>query len=211
MRKLLCPLIGGLVLCLMGYAAWLTSDLGSVFACAPAVLVIVAVVVGLVGGVSYFGTSEVVAIALPVPGVGLPRIPRSRAPSQDARPIYNERKIRGVMVGLGEIPAKHTRKRRRPSEVAQVLEQACTGCGVCIPFCPTDCIESEAQAQWPERRTPPVRVRYDECIGCGICVGVCGTLAWDATVMRSTEDIELEEGVRIHDAFPVLDDRSSGF
>jgi Pyruvate/2-oxoacid:ferredoxin oxidoreductase delta subunit len=205
MRKLLGPLLGALVLSVMAYSAWLTADAGSVISCLPAILVIVAVVGGLVTGVTFFGTVEarpVEAVKLqPALQVAALRPRRVPAPQTDARPIYNERKIRDVMAGLGEIPAKYTHKRKRPRQVAQVLEPACTGCGLCIPFCPTDCIEVEARGRWPNSSAAPVRVRYDECIGCGICVGVCSTLAWDATVMRDTDDIELEEGIVIHDTF----------
>ena len=51
---------------------------------------------------------------------------------------------------------------------------------------------------------PPVRVRYDECIGCEICVRVCEKLAWDAIVMRPTEEVERTAGVTIHERFPAV-------
>jgi len=199
MRKLFCPLTGALILSAMAYGAWLTSDPVSLLSCLPAILVIIAVVGGLIVGVTFFDTVEVVSLAQPALQVAPPRV--RRVLSSEARPIYNERKIRDVMAGLGEIPAKYTYKRKRPREVAQVLEPACTGCGLCIPFCPTDCIEVEPKGRWPNRTVAPVHVRYDECIGCGICVGVCSTLAWDATIMRDTDEIEREEGIVIHDTF----------
>ena len=115
---------------------------------------------------------------------------------------YNARKLKNLLAGIPEIPEKHTKKKKRPKELAQILEPNCTGCEVCIPFCPVDCIELETAEDWPDRTIPPVRIRYDECIGCVICVRVCEKLAWDAIVMRSTEEIEAEEGVVIHDAWP---------
>jgi electron transport complex protein RnfB len=115
---------------------------------------------------------------------------------------YNARKIRGLLADVPEIPAKYTRKKKRPKSLAQVLEPSCTGCDVCIPFCPVDCIEKEPAHLHPERTIPPVRIRYDECIGCVICVRVCEKLAWDAIVMRPTEEIEREEGIVVHEAFP---------
>jgi electron transport complex protein RnfB len=118
------------------------------------------------------------------------------------RGIYNERKIKRLLADIPEIPEKNGRKKKRPRELAQVLEPNCTGCEVCIPFCPVDCIEVESAEDWPDRTIPPVRIRYDECIGCVICVRVCEKLAWDAIVMRPTQEIEREEGVVIHETFP---------
>jgi electron transport complex protein RnfB len=116
--------------------------------------------------------------------------------------VYNKQKIKRLLADIPEIPEKHGRKKKRPKELAQVVEPNCTGCEVCIPFCPVDCIEIEPAEAWPDRTIPPVRIRYDECIGCVICVRVCEKLAWDAIVMRPTEAIERETGVVIHDAFP---------
>jgi electron transport complex protein RnfB len=116
--------------------------------------------------------------------------------------VYNKQKIKRLLADIPEIPEKHGRKKKRPKELAQVVEPNCTGCEVCIPFCPVDCIEIEPAEAWPDRTIPPVRIRYDECIGCVICVRVCEKLAWDAIVMRPTEEIERETGIEIHDAFP---------
>ena len=122
-----------------------------------------------------------------------------------SRGIYNQQKLKRLLADIPEIPEKYGRKRKRPREVAYVLEPSCTGCEVCIPFCPVDCIEIEPPESWPDRTIPPVRIRYDECIGCVICVRVCEKLAWDAIVMRPTEEIEREEGLVIHATFPPSD------
>jgi Pyruvate/2-oxoacid:ferredoxin oxidoreductase delta subunit len=213
MKTLLSPLLGALILALMVYAGWLTSDWGSLLASAPAILVVMAVVGGLAAGVIFFGTVEPLTVMEPAPARDSSLRPRNGRPTApDARVVYNQRKIRGVLSGIGEVPEKHTRKKKRPPQVAQVLEPACTGCGVCIPFCPADCIEVEAAGNWPSRSLPPVRTRYDECVGCGICVRVCEMLAWDAAVMRPTAAIEREEGIVIHDSFPQdMDGFRSGF
>jgi len=122
------------------------------------------------------------------------------------RGVYNEPKIKQLLADIPEIPAKHARKKKRPRELAQVLEPNCTGCEVCIPFCPVDCIEVESAEDWPDRTIPPVRIRYDECIGCVICVRVCEKLAWDAIVMRPTEEIERELDIVIHASAPAVDE-----
>jgi electron transport complex protein RnfB len=120
----------------------------------------------------------------------------------NSRGVYNEQKIKRLLADIPEIPAKNGRKKKRPRELAEVLEPSCTGCEVCIPFCPVDCIEVEPAEDWPDRTIPPVRIRYDECIGCVICVRVCEKLAWDAIVMRPTQEIERQEGLVIHETFP---------
>ena len=33
-------------------------------------------------------------------------------------------------------------KKRKPRLMAVVDEDSCTGCQVCVPFCPVDCIET---------------------------------------------------------------------
>jgi len=122
---------------------------------------------------------------------------------------YNTRKLKTLLSGIPEIPEKHSRKKKRPRSLAQIVEPNCTGCEVCIPFCPVDCIEVAPAADWPDRTIPPVRIRYDECIGCVICVRVCEKLAWDAIVMRPTEEVESEEQIVIHDTWPLPDDSGS--
>ncbi len=117
--------------------------------------------------------------------------------------IYNTRKLKDLLSGIPEIPEKHTTKKKRPKSLARVAEPNCTGCEVCIPFCPVDCIEVAPAENWPDRPIPPVRIRYDECIGCVICVRVCEKLAWDAIEMRPTEEIETEEDLVIHDKWPL--------
>ena len=42
---------------------------------------------------------------------------------------------------IPEAPAKITRKKKKPKEIAVVIPDNCTGCEACVPFCPVDCIE----------------------------------------------------------------------
>jgi Pyruvate/2-oxoacid:ferredoxin oxidoreductase delta subunit len=123
-------------------------------------------------------------------------------PKHDPRGIYNASKIKRLLADIPDIPEKYGKKKKRPKQLAQIIEPNCTGCEVCIPFCPVDCIEVDSAENWPDRTVPPVRIRYDECIGCVICVRVCEKLAWDAIVMRSNEEIEREVGMVIHATFP---------
>lgn len=57
----LIPVVAGvalLVLSLMAYAAFLSSDWGTLLACAPAILVTILIVACLASGVIFFGTEE---------------------------------------------------------------------------------------------------------------------------------------------------------
>jgi len=116
--------------------------------------------------------------------------------------ILNTQKLGSVFHDIPQIPDKVSTKRRRPKEIAVVIEPNCTGCEVCIPFCPVACIEVAPTAAYPDRPIPPVMVRYDECIGCRICFKVCERLAWDAYKMVPTEQVEQQFGITIHETWP---------
>ena len=73
--------------------------------------------------------------------------------------------------------------------MAIVDEDNCTGCQVCVPFCPVDCIESVPHEKY-NIAIPPVQVRYNECIGCSICARVCTKLTWDAIRMVPLDEFE---------------------
>ena len=102
---------------------------------------------------------------------------------------------------LPEYPDKITRKKKRPKTVAVVMEGNCTGCMVCVPFCPVDCIETQSYAAYPDRPIPPVQIRFDECIGCQICVKACTKLTWDAIRMVPTEQVEKELNMKIGNTY----------
>jgi Pyruvate/2-oxoacid:ferredoxin oxidoreductase delta subunit len=97
-----------------------------------------------------------------------------------------------------EMPENIISKVRRPPMVA-VVNDSCTGCQNCVPFCPVDCIEpTPLDEMKPDGHPiPPVRIRYNECIGCQICVHVCDQI-WDAIDMWPTADVEKEFGVKIN-------------
>lgn len=80
--------------------------------------------------------------------------------------------------------------------MAVVDEDNCTGCLVCIPFCPVDCIESVSISKY-KIPLPPVQVRFDECIGCQACYKACNILTWDAFRMIPTDEFEQVYGTNI--------------
>lgn len=75
-----------------------------------------------------------------------------------------------------------------------VVGEACTGCSVCLDFCPVDCIEPSSPPPPPSALSPPefrcsvpfpdppppiplalppVSIRLADCIGCRLCAKVC--------------------------------------
>ena len=90
---------------------------------------------------------------------------------------------------VANLPNEIGEKTRKPRSMAVVDSGNCTGCQVCVPFCPVDCIEVD---DFSNGNAPinPVRIRYNECIGCSICARVCTKLTWDAIHMLSIDDFE---------------------
>jgi Pyruvate/2-oxoacid:ferredoxin oxidoreductase delta subunit len=67
-----------------------------------------------------------------------------------------------------------------PPRLLAVVTDACTGCEICLDFCPVDCIDPPAPAPGP---SAPVVIRQAECIGCRLCANVCGHLRLNAIAM----------------------------
>ncbi len=102
---------------------------------------------------------------------------------------------------IPNLPDRITQKKKRPKQIAVVDEANCTGCQVCIPFCPVDCIEPLPKEKY-NLPIPPVQIRFNECIGCQICVRVCSKLTWDAIRMEPTEKIAQDFHIEITEIFP---------
>ena len=96
-----------------------------------------------------------------------------------------------------KIPKVLGTKKKRPKIVAVVDEDSCTGCQVCIPFCPVDCIEPVPADKYDDHIIPPVNIRYNECIGCRACVWACEKLTWNAISMQNTDEVETLHGITI--------------
>ncbi|MFQ6673663.1 MAG: 4Fe-4S dicluster domain-containing protein [Fidelibacterota bacterium] len=97
---------------------------------------------------------------------------------------------------IPELSVDPGKKKKKPRLMAVVDEDNCTGCQVCVPFCPVDCIESVPSEKY-DVPIPPVQVRFDECIGCQICARVCTKLTWDAIRMMPTEEFEKTYGIAV--------------
>ena len=102
---------------------------------------------------------------------------------------------------IPNLPDKITSKKKRPKQIAVVDESNCTGCQVCVPFCPVDCIETVSRNKYPHLPIPPVQIRFNECIGCQICARVCSKLTWDAIRMDPTEKVEKDFNIAVTESF----------
>ena len=94
------------------------------------------------------------------------------------------------MKSIPELAPNVKSKRNKPRQMAVVDEDNCTGCQVCVPFCPVDCIEPVDKDKYDDAPIPPVQVRFDECIGCQLCAKACDKLTWNAIRMMPTKVFE---------------------
>jgi formate hydrogenlyase subunit 6/NADH:ubiquinone oxidoreductase subunit I len=69
-------------------------------------------------------------------------------------------------------PEAPVKKKKRPRELAVVNQAGCTGCEVCIEFCPVDCILTVPGAAHTQHQKL-VEIDLDICIGCKLCVKYC--------------------------------------
>ena len=88
---------------------------------------------------------------------------------------YSENKARET---AKEIAAKPSRK-KAPPKLAVINQNGCTGCEVCIVFCPVDCIEVVPGVEHTQLQQV-VEVDLDRCIGCALCAKNC---PWDTIEM----------------------------
>lgn len=51
-------------------------------------------------------------------------------------------------------------------------ENRCKACGICVHFCPKNCLEITAKINAGGRHVAGI-VRPEDCVSCGICYTVC--------------------------------------
>jgi len=93
---------------------------------------------------------------------------------------------------------KSSMKKSRPRLIA-VVNPSCTGCEVCVDFCPVDCIDDAPPVEFAEANIPPIQIQVEECIGCQVCAKVCEELSLNAIEMVPVEEFERRCGIRVHD------------
>jgi Pyruvate/2-oxoacid:ferredoxin oxidoreductase delta subunit len=76
-------------------------------------------------------------------------------------------------------PRAKAPRKKVPPAVAWVDADRCSGCEVCIAFCPVDCIALITDTETPTIN-PTCVVIEEDCIGCKICAAEC---PWDAIQM----------------------------
>lgn len=71
-----------------------------------------------------------------------------------------------------QTPAPPVKAKKRPRELAVINQSGCTGCEVCIEFCPVDCILTVPGPEYDQHKKL-VEIDLDICIGCKLCVKYC--------------------------------------
>ena len=84
------------------------------------------------------------------------------------------------------------KKKKKAKLIAVVHEEGCTGCEVCIEFCPVDCIYKVPGPEHPEEHgyvsvNGVVVVDEEVCIGCKLCAKYC---PWEVIDMVTREEPE---------------------
>ena len=80
---------------------------------------------------------------------------------------------------ISEQVAKKPPRKKMPPNLAVIDQNGCTGCEVCIVFCPVDCIEIVPGMEHVQLQQV-VEVDLDRCIGCALCAKNC---PWDTIEM----------------------------
>lgn len=96
---------------------------------------------------------------------------------EDSR--YRSETSEGRARQISEQVAKKPLRKKTPPNLAVINQGGCTGCEVCIVFCPVDCIEIVPGIEHVQLQQV-VEVDLDRCIGCALCAKNC---PWDTIEM----------------------------
>jgi electron transport complex protein RnfB len=89
-----------------------------------------------------------------------------------------------------EAPAK----KKKAKLLAVVHMEGCTGCDVCVEFCPVDCIYHIPGPEHIVAVNPHAAVNgvviidEDTCIGCKLCAKYC---PWETIEMIASDELEM--------------------
>lgn len=73
---------------------------------------------------------------------------------------------------IAEERLKKPARKKAPPKLAVIEQSGCTGCEVCIVFCPVDCIEIVPGIEHTQLQQV-VEVDLNRCIGCSLCAKNC--------------------------------------
>ena len=92
---------------------------------------------------------------------------------------YNNPYSESKAVEISKDIAQKPPRKKAPPKLAVINQNGCTGCEVCIVFCPVDCIEIVPGVEHTQLQQV-VEVDLDRCIGCSLCAKNC---PWDTIDM----------------------------
>ena len=96
-------------------------------------------------------------------------------------------------VAVAEAPVAAPAKKKKAKLVAVVHMEGCTGCDVCVEFCPVDCIYHIPGPEHILAENPHasmngvVMIDEDVCIGCKLCAKYC---PWETIEMIDSDALE---------------------
>jgi formate hydrogenlyase subunit 6/NADH:ubiquinone oxidoreductase subunit I len=94
---------------------------------------------------------------------------------------------------IADAPAAAPAKKKKAKLMAVVHMEGCTGCDVCVEFCPVDCIYHIPGPEHILAENPHasmngvVMIDEDVCIGCKLCAKYC---PWETIEMIDTDLLE---------------------
>src|SRR2546421_5506326 len=95
---------------------------------------------------------------------------------------------------VAEAPSAAPAKKKKAKLMAVVHMEGCTGCDVCVEFCPVDCIYHIPGPEHIVAVNPHAAVNgvviidEDVCIGCKLCAKYC---PWETIEMIDTDMLEM--------------------
>ncbi len=114
----------------------------------------------------------------------IPAVAKTVVPTVDA-PVQAE-----TTTAVAEAPLK----KKKVKLLAVVHMEGCTGCDVCVEFCPVDCIYHIPGPEHILAENPHAAVNgvviidEDVCIGCKLCAKYC---PWETIEMINSDALEL--------------------
>jgi formate hydrogenlyase subunit 6/NADH:ubiquinone oxidoreductase subunit I len=94
---------------------------------------------------------------------------------------------------VGDAPVAAPAKKKKAKLMAVVHMEGCTGCDVCVEFCPVDCIYHIPGPEHILAENPHasmngvVMIDEDVCIGCKLCAKYC---PWETIEMIDMDVLE---------------------